>query len=102
LRGLRLSERYQPDASGLIAVGELLYHQLADSAATEAEEPPTVQKRIVEHVRMLFFDESLESPLPLERLNALGLPYETYQLALPMSCSRLFLAISCLPMYSMI
>ena len=42
----------------------------------------TPQKRCVEPVRTLFFGDDLESPLLLGQLNALGLPYETYKLAL--------------------
>lgn len=43
------------------------------------------QKRLVEHVRMLFFDNdaaALNDPLPLGRLGRLGLLYETYKLGL--------------------
>jgi hypothetical protein len=42
----------------------------------------TPQKRLVEQVRMLYFAADLRSPLPFGQLNALGLPYETYKLAL--------------------
>ena len=42
----------------------------------------TPQKRLVEQVRMLYFSENLTTPLPFGQLNALGLPYETYKLAL--------------------
>ncbi|MFB2833323.1 SpvB/TcaC N-terminal domain-containing protein [Floridanema evergladense] len=40
------------------------------------------QKRLVEQVRMLYFSDNLETPLIWGELNALGLPYETYKLAL--------------------
>ena len=40
------------------------------------------QKRLVEHVRMLYFDDDLQDPLPFGRLHRLGLPFETYKLAL--------------------
>src|SRR5262249_9118643 len=36
----------------------------------------------VEHVRMLFFNDDLSGPLPFRQLSRLGLPYETYTLAL--------------------
>ncbi|MDX1909651.1 MAG: SpvB/TcaC N-terminal domain-containing protein [Bacteroidia bacterium] len=42
----------------------------------------TPQKRLVERVRMLYFDENLTSALPFGQLNRLGLPYETYKIAL--------------------
>ncbi|WP_166459562.1 SpvB/TcaC N-terminal domain-containing protein [Amycolatopsis pithecellobii] len=58
LRGYRLSPRYQ--SSGTIV----------DS-----------QKRLLEHVRSLFFDETLTSPAALGTLGARALPYETYTLA---------------------
>ncbi|MCK6694183.1 MAG: insecticidal toxin complex protein, partial [Thermoanaerobaculia bacterium] len=40
------------------------------------------QKRLVEQVRMLYFNENLHDPLPFGELNRLGLPYETYKIAL--------------------
>jgi RHS repeat-associated protein len=40
------------------------------------------QKRLVEWVRMLYFSADLQNPLPWGELNHLGLPYETYKLAL--------------------
>lgn len=75
LRVYRLSERHQDSGTTL----ELLqYHEQPDRSSN----PLPAQKRIVEHVRMLFFDENLREALPLRSLNALGLPYETYKLAL--------------------
>ncbi|WP_275587396.1 toxin TcdB middle/N-terminal domain-containing protein [Nitrosomonas nitrosa] len=53
---------------------ELPYHQLTG--------PGGLQKRCVEHVRMLYFDRNLSDALPLGRHNPLALPYETYKLAL--------------------
>ncbi len=55
------------------AVTEIPYHQLPTA---------DIQKRLVERVRMLYFAETLTSPLPFGELNGLGLPYETYKLAL--------------------
>lgn len=40
------------------------------------------QKRMVEHVRILYFKNSLQDPLPFGKHNFFGLPYETYKLAL--------------------
>ncbi|MCO6432696.1 MAG: hypothetical protein J5I87_00145, partial [Nitrosomonas nitrosa] len=53
---------------------ELPYHQLTG--------PGGLQKRCVEHVRMLYFDRNLSDALPLGKHNTLALPYETYKLAL--------------------
>ncbi|MBX9895649.1 MAG: FG-GAP-like repeat-containing protein [Nitrosomonas sp.] len=53
---------------------ELPYHQLTGSGG--------LQKRCVEHVRMLYFDRNLRDALPLGKHNTLALPYETYKLAL--------------------
>ena len=50
------------------------YHELPTTGA--------MQKRLVEHVRMLYFHDDLTNPLPFGELNALGLLYETYKLAL--------------------
>ncbi len=61
-------------------VAPLQYHEIPD--------PTLRQKRIVEHVRMLFFKddsgdpEFLKQPLHFGELGHLGLPFETYKLAL--------------------
>ena len=56
------------------SVENLPYHQLPDEVR--------LQKRMVERVRMLYFDTNLRDPLPFGQVNRLGLLYETYQLAL--------------------
>lgn len=74
LRRFRLSLVHQPSGE---AVPEIPYHQLPNWS--------TPEKRIVEHVRMLFFkDDSavLTEPFPFGKLGRLGLLYETYKLAL--------------------
>ena len=73
LQGLRLSKVYQTDGDG-IEPADLAYHEIPDRIDLE--------KRIVEHARMLYFGEDLEAPLDFRKLNALGLPFETYTLAL--------------------
>jgi RHS repeat-associated protein len=50
------------------------YHELPEGA--------TKQKRIVEHVRILYFNNDLQTPLPFGIHNFLALLYETYKLAL--------------------
>lgn len=39
-----------------------------------------VQRRMIHHTRSLFFNETLEGPLPHGQIGSLGLPYEAYQL----------------------
>jgi RHS repeat-associated protein len=71
LRRFRLSETYQTEG---IDVETIPYHLLPDRISP--------QKRMVEQVRTLYFNENLVDSLPLGELNHLGLPYETYKLAL--------------------
>lgn len=71
LRSYKLSDVYQKCG---FPVDEIPYHQQPTGL--------TPQKRIVEHVRTLFFSESLDQPMALGQVNALALPYETYKLAL--------------------
>jgi RHS repeat-associated protein len=81
LRGFRLSLVHQTAGE---AVQEIAYHQLPDRTTI----PPKKEKRLVEHVRMLFFKDdsadpaALKEPLAFGRLGRRGLPYETYKLAL--------------------
>lgn len=70
-RPYRLSTIHQ--ATGL-PVEEIAYQALPNHS--------TPQKRPVEQVRSLFFADNLRDPLPFGQLNRLGLPYETYQVAL--------------------
>ncbi|MEQ1531479.1 MAG: hypothetical protein ABL925_19360, partial [Methylococcales bacterium] len=76
LRKYNLSGFYtsKVPASEIIAVDELLYHELIDHTK--------VQKRIVEHARTLFFQEDLIKPLRFGEHGRLGLTYEAYKLAL--------------------
>ena len=71
LRCYPLSNLYQASDD---PVPEIPYQQLPSGTASE--------KRLVEHVRMLFFKDDLSGPLPFRQLGRLGLPYETYMLAL--------------------
>lgn len=78
LKRFRLSEVYQTTGE---VVSPLAYHQIPDRTKYE--------KRLVEHVRMLFFNDAdsrnldfLTKPLPFGEQGYLGLPYETYKLAL--------------------
>jgi YD repeat-containing protein len=71
LRAYKLSDTYQTSGT---TVEEIAYHRLPNRTSP--------QKRLVEHARTLFFDTTLDKPLTLKTLNALGLPYERYTLAL--------------------
>jgi len=74
LRRLRLSLVHQSSGD---AVSEIPYHQIPKRTIAE--------KRLVEHVRMLFFQDDatiLNDPFPFRQLGRLGLLYETYKLAL--------------------
>ena len=77
LRRFQLSPVHQTVGE---AVPEIPYHHLPKRT--------TPEKRLVEHVRMLFFKddpadpEALKEPLAFGQLGRLGLPYETYKLAL--------------------
>ena len=74
LRRFRLSLVHQ---TGGEVVPEIAYHQLPNGTVP--------QKRLVEHGRMLFFEDdaaALSDPLPFGRLGRLGLLYETYKLSL--------------------
>jgi len=85
LRGYRLSDSL-PD-QGATPVGKKPYHEIPQDAAAT--------KRLVEHVRTLFFDDDatgadaadrfLKEPLPFGKLGKLGLTYEQYKLALTKS-----------------
>ena len=78
IQQFRLSLDYQN--SGQV-VTEIEYQQIANNTSP--------QKRIVEHSKLLYFDdkdraepEFLKNPLPFKEQGNLGLPYETYTLAL--------------------
>jgi len=70
-RPYQLSAVHQQEG---LAVAEIAYHLLPDRSSP--------QKRTVEQVRILYFDENLLEALPFGQLNRLGLPYETYKTAL--------------------
>jgi RHS repeat-associated protein len=79
LLAFRLSDRYQNSGT---AVGLIQYHEQPDRSPQ-----PRPQKRLVEHVRTLYFEDAggttvPTSPLPLGRHGSRGLKYEDYTLAL--------------------
>ena len=71
LRSYRLNNIYQNNGKG---VGMILYHEIPRNTN------PT--KRLVEQVRTLYFNESLDGPEDFKTLNRRGIVYETYKLAL--------------------
>jgi RHS repeat-associated protein len=74
LRRFRLSPVHQTSGD---AVGDLDYHERPSLLGPE--------KRLVEHLRTLYFKDDvavLDRPFPLGQLGRLGLPFETYTLAL--------------------
>ncbi|SMQ78428.1 RHS repeat-associated core domain-containing protein [Bacillus sp. OV166] len=70
----KLSDKYPNIGLQVFPVEEIDYHLLPNRTLP--------QKRVVEHTRVLFFDSHLDKPLPFGTLNALGLPYQNYKLAL--------------------
>jgi RHS repeat-associated protein len=56
--------------------GEVAYQQINTETA-----PGTSQKRLIEHLRTLYFKDDLTGALPLSQLEVNGLPFESYQLA---------------------
>jgi RHS repeat-associated protein len=79
LREYLLSADLQPatppdPAAGYRGVTEIGYHEIASGTAAE--------KRLVEHIRTLFFRDDLQAPRPLGEHGRLGLTFEAYKLAL--------------------
>lgn len=74
LEQFALSERYPSHGNTPVEVEPIAYHHLPHQTRP--------QRRLVEHIRTLFFHDDLINPLPLGMLNARALPYESYTLAL--------------------
>ena len=70
LRGYRLSDAYQTSGT---AVTDWQYHQIPTGGPG---------RRIVDRLRVLYFDDTLSGPLAFGRLGVLGMVYESYKLAL--------------------
>ena len=76
LTGLALSsERYTLDdlRTGVAVATEIPYEASAS--------PEVVQRRLIEGVRALYYNNDLTAPLPLGEIESLALPYESYRLA---------------------
>lgn len=55
---------------------EAAYHEIDKNPAVG-----TSQKRLIEYVRTIYRSNNLKNPLPLNKLESLALPYESFQLA---------------------
>ncbi|MCC6140601.1 MAG: toxin [Nitrospira sp.] len=75
LRGFMLSDRLS--SQGAKPVIALAYHEQPRS-----QDASKAHKRLVEQVRMLYWNDDLTGPEPFGTHAWLGLPYETYKLAL--------------------
>jgi RHS repeat-associated protein len=69
---------FVPDDFGTILADsdEVDYHEIDTNPA-----PGASQKRLIEHLRTLYYNDALTGSLPLHRLAEKGLPFESYQLA---------------------
>jgi RHS repeat-associated protein len=76
MRRLNLSDKYP----SLAQAGDQVLVQRIDYEVLPKNTIP--ERRIVEHVRMLFFNENLNDPLPFGDHGRLGLPFENYKLAM--------------------
>ena len=62
---------------------------LTDAKSTTAEyfeidkalTPGKAQRRLIEHIRSVYYNNNLKDPLPLHQLHSLAIPFENYQLA---------------------
>ncbi|HEY0068213.1 MAG TPA: toxin TcdB middle/C-terminal domain-containing protein, partial [Flavisolibacter sp.] len=88
----RLSETMTYELKGVGKTGELysvdeftgILNTATEVAYYQVDAVPSqgaAQKRLVEHVRYLFYNDGLTGPLPLHQLSPQALPYESYQLA---------------------
>jgi RHS repeat-associated protein len=79
-----LTRPTRPDDSLIYLFADL--ETLASSAAAISYESvpnlTLIQKRLLDHVRILYLKDDLSGVLPLRQLDSLGLVYETYKLAL--------------------
>ncbi len=74
-----------PGVTNLFRFDEMI--KLIQSASVELPyeqwnvEPTTSARRLIEHVRQLYYRNDLATQLSLGKMGSLGLPYETYKLA---------------------
>ncbi|MEO8553102.1 MAG: toxin TcdB middle/C-terminal domain-containing protein, partial [Kofleriaceae bacterium] len=73
LGALELSDVYPPQATPTLSVRAIAYHQLPSGGR---------ERRLVERGRTLYCDPTLVAPRAAGQIDALGLPFEHYKLAL--------------------
>ena len=66
---------------GLLDFKSILGPRSSEIQYHESPIPGITQRRLIEHVRTLYYDEDLTTPAKLGKLTAHGIPYESYQLA---------------------
>ena len=78
LKHLPKTENYytQSDFENILTTAKELVYEDFDNELSEE-----TSKRCIEHVRSIYLSNDLLSPLPLNQLESLGFPYESYQLA---------------------
>ncbi|MDZ4810745.1 MAG: toxin TcdB middle/N-terminal domain-containing protein [Bacteroidota bacterium] len=63
----------------------ILTDEISDTALYHEIDKPTIagkaQKRLIEHVRSIYYSNNLSDALPLQQMESLAFPYESYQLA---------------------
>jgi len=94
LTGSDATHGFTPSSGVYFSLDDLRAFKLSDSLPEQGSKPvakleyheqpldETVHKRIVEWVRMLYFKDDLSGPNPFSQYAWLGLPYETYKVAL--------------------
>ncbi|MEO8157223.1 MAG: toxin TcdB middle/N-terminal domain-containing protein [Betaproteobacteria bacterium] len=97
LTGADLIGGFAPSAGNYFSLGDFRSFKLSDTLPGQGTRPVTrleyhqqpaneaAHKRIVEWVRMLYFKDDLSGAKPFGEYARLGLPYETYKLALTRS-----------------
>lgn len=74
----------RPDDSVVYSFSELqaIANQALEIPYEATPDLTTIQKRLIEKVRVLYLKDDLSGPLPPGQIDSLGLNYETYKLAL--------------------
>ena len=71
-----------PAGTDVLGLPEILTAaENAEEILYEQEPTDSIQKRLIEHTRTLYYEHNFSGPLPLGEIDSLGLPYRTYQVA---------------------
>ena len=78
LRGVATSGHYYTpgDFDSVATATDVPYEQKHNNPL-----PGAAQKRLIEHLRTIYYQDDLSGPLPLHQIPLRALPFETYQLA---------------------